>query len=195
MPALQVSHLVILALLALVAPVYTFSPCITLKASSSIPSSSIASLTGRVTCTTLLSSPQPSSPSDDRSLLILIDHGSKNTPSNARLHTLASILNSRCQSPPSPSSPSPLSSKYYACLACHMELASPSLLETINSLSHPPPKVFLSPVFISPLGKHVKTDIPKIAEDVQRETGVTVEIGKVVGDDLNLLADAIINVI
>ena len=193
MLALQMSHIVILALLTLVAPVYTFSPCNTLKASSSI-----ASLTGRVTCTTLLSSPQPSSPSDDRSLLILIDHGSKNTPSNARLHTLASILDSRCQSPPSPSSPSspsPLSSKYYACLACHMEIASPSLLETINSLSPPPPKVFLSPVFISPLGKHVKTDIPKIADDVQRETGVTVEIGKVVGDDLNLLADAIINVI
>ncbi|GMH54133.1 hypothetical protein TrLO_g12808 [Triparma laevis f. longispina] len=93
----------------------------------------------------------PSS-SDSRSLLILIDHGSKNTPSNDRLHKLASILNERCERADGLTE---LAEKYYGCKACHME----------------------------------------IAQDAQLQTGVPIEIGKVVGDDLDLLADAIIKVI
>lgn len=119
------------------------------------------------------------------SLLVLIDHGSKNEPSNARLHELAAVVDARCKSGRLPA--------YSGCIACHMEIASPSLLEVLEE--HKPERVFLSPVFISPLGKHVVTDIPAIANDAQEKTGIEVVVGRVVGDSLDYLADGIEKVV
>ena len=74
-----------------------------------------------------------------------------------------------------------------------MEIASPSLLDVLEK--YKPERAFLSPVFISPLGKHVVTDIPDIAKDAQEKTGVEVVVGKVVGDSLDYLADGIEKVV
>ena len=82
---------------------------------------------------------------------------------------------------------------YSGCIACHMEIASPSLMDVIEE--HKPERVFLSPVFISPLGKHVVTDIPAIAKDAEAKTGVKVMVGRVVGDSLDYLADGVENVV
>eukprot|EP00520_Triparma_pacifica_P019891 CAMPEP_0118656910 /NCGR_PEP_ID=MMETSP0785-20121206/13731_1 /TAXON_ID=91992 /ORGANISM="Bolidomonas pacifica, Strain CCMP 1866" /LENGTH=134 /DNA_ID=CAMNT_0006549781 /DNA_START=231 /DNA_END=631 /DNA_ORIENTATION=+ len=121
-----------------------------------------------------------------------MDHGSGRMESNERLKIVAEKVNERIKQ-------GQLSS-YLGCSHCHMELSPPTLSSVVKDVhdSKGVKEFLVHPLFISPLGKHVKVDIPEIVRTTNEEMkgeGVSVEMGKVFGDDLDKLVDGILSVV
>ncbi|GMI07147.1 hypothetical protein TrRE_jg9872 [Triparma retinervis] len=121
-----------------------------------------------------------------------MDHGSKRVESNQRLEELAIKVDDRIKKNQLPS--------YAGCSHCHMELSDPSLSSVVKEVvqSEGITDFLVHPLFISPLGKHVKVDIPEIVKAASEEMkgeGVSIQMGKVFGDDLDKLVDGIVSVV
>jgi len=81
-----------------------------------------------------------------------------------------------------------------------MELSPPTLSSVVSDViqSSDVRDFLVHPLFISPLGKHVKFDIPEIVMATNEEMkgeGVSVKMGRVFGDDLDKLVDGIVGVV
>ncbi len=113
-----------------------------------------------------------------------MDHGSKLQASNERLGALAQRMNM--------SPPMGISVVKHA----HMEIASPGLMEVTSTLAEDGVKrVIVHPLFISPAGKHVTQDIPKIVDEVKSSLGVDLVLTEAYGSDLDLLKGGVERVV
>jgi hypothetical protein len=117
--------------------------------------------------------------------IILIDHGSKRQASNDHIHKIAQLYEQSLQlTSPSSSSNNNIRQQYsggsVVVKAAHMEIASPSILDTIRNIittSDPNNKVtsiICIPYFLSP-GRHATEDVPELinqARDILRQEGL-----------------------
>ena len=108
--------------------------------------------------------------------LILLDHGSPHPKSSQRLQSVASLLNARA---------------FLPTRHAHMEITSPSLHETVSSITKDPTctRILIHPLFISPYGKHMTIDIPRMVEECQAAAkeegwGGEIVLTECMGDDL-----------
>lgn len=85
---------------------------------------------------------------------------------------------------------------FASCRHCHMEICEPSLLDVCKDLqSQGTNTVLVHPLFISPFGKHVTKDIPRIVDDVSRSLPqMDVRLTKVFGEDDQLLVEGALKV-
>lgn len=120
--------------------------------------------------------------------IILIDHGSKRQASNDHIHKIAQMYEQSLQQQlNSPSSSSSKSNNNIRQLysggggsvivkAAHMEIASPSILDTIRDIiiSDQVTSIICVPYFLSP-GRHATEDVPELineAREVLRQEGL-----------------------
>lgn len=83
--------------------------------------------------------------------ILLMDHGSRNQGSNDRLHELARIYQAS------------VDCDQFVVAAAHMELASPSIPEGLQTLlEQGVEEIVCHPYFLSAKGRHVSEDIPEI---------------------------------
>lgn len=89
--------------------------------------------------------------------ILLIDHGSRREESNNQLKTLAKTYKESSRCPP-----------HFAVQAAHMEIASPSILDSLRSLIFEEncDKVICHPYFLSQ-GRHVTQDIPQLVSEAE----------------------------
>lgn len=126
--------------------------------------------------------------------IILIDHGSRRSKSNEQLQHIAQIYQSRVPSD-------------YIVKAAHMEIASPSIKDTLLELVHDEniSKVVCHPYFLSP-GRHVTEDIPELIEEaideikaspdpIALDQDLEVILTEPIGSKLNIMVDLISNIV
>lgn len=89
--------------------------------------------------------------------ILLIDHGSRREESNNQLKTLAKTYKESSRCPP-----------HFAVQAAHMEIASPSILDSLRSLIFEEncDKVICHPYLLSQ-GRHVTQDIPQLVSEAE----------------------------
>lgn len=99
--------------------------------------------------------------------ILLMDHGSRNEASNQRLHDLARLYsNSLGDQGPSKA----------VIKAAHMEIASPSIPECLQSMVEAGvSEIICHPYFLSP-GRHVKEDIPAIVQEAVESQGIDIPV-------------------
>jgi hypothetical protein len=115
--------------------------------------------------------------------IILIDHGSKRQASNDHIHKIAQLYEQSLQLT-SPSSSNNISQQYsggsVVVKAAHMEIASPSILDTIRNIittsndNNKVTSIICVPYFVSP-GRHATEDVPELihqARDILRQEGL-----------------------
>lgn len=109
--------------------------------------------------------------------ILLMDHGSRNAASNQRLHDLAKLYQeSLLLASSSSTSSSSSSASRVIVRAAHMEIASPSIPDGLQSLmSAGVDEIVCHPYFLSP-GRHVKEDIPRIVQTAVEELGIDIPI-------------------
>lgn len=136
--------------------------------------------------------------------ILLMDHGSRNAASNARLQALADLYqltldaSSSSESSSSSSSSSedgqqPPPPPQYVVKAAHMEITTPTIPEGLQSLLDAGvDEIVCHPYFLSP-GRHVKEDIPKIVNDAIASMKITIPVITTapVGSNTQLMLGAI----
>ena len=134
--------------------------------------------------------------------ILLIDHGSRNPASNDRLHHLAQVYEQEYCSNDSDTS--------YVVRAAHMEIAEPSIPQALHALAtgssgdddehhHPGvDEIICHPFFLSPSGRHVSEDIPRIVQQAQHDrkdndrlSSIPIVVTPPVGAQTNLLLQAV----
>ena len=100
--------------------------------------------------------------------ILLIDHGSKRKASNEHIHNIASLYESRLVAKQNHGGASGTSTATKIVRAAHMEIAPPSILDSLRSVivNERVTKVICVPYFLSP-GKHATEDVPKLIEDAK----------------------------
>ncbi|GMI22430.1 hypothetical protein TeGR_g2921 [Tetraparma gracilis] len=123
----------------------------------------------------------------------MLDHGSPHPLSSPRLSSLASLLSGR---------PGFLPTRH-----AHMELRAPSLKEAVRSLvgatgdgATSVDRVLVHPLFISPHGKHMTVDVPRLVKEAGEEARGggwegTVELTGCLGEDLEVLANGVVEAV
>jgi sirohydrochlorin ferrochelatase len=122
--------------------------------------------------------------------ILLMDHGSKSAVANERLVTLANLYQQQ-QRPSTASSSS--SSTRRIVRAAHMELASPSIRDGIESLiNEGVDEIICHPYFLSP-GRHVREDIPNLVNEAIASLNVKIPvvITEPVGSNTDMMIQAI----
>ena len=132
--------------------------------------------------------------------IILIDHGSKRQASNDHIHKIAQMYEQSLQQLNSPSSSSSKSNnniirQLYSgggggsviVKAAHMEIASPSILDTIRDIiiGDRVTSIICVPYFLSP-GRHATEDVPELihqARDILRQEGLLTLASTATGND------------
>jgi len=121
--------------------------------------------------------------------VLLIDHGSRKSSSNDRLHAVAAAYEARCPD-------------HYVVRAAHMEIAEPSILDGLRDLLEADAgesgatagvsRIVCHPYFLSP-GRHVREDIPRLVAEAIDVLGVTVPVVTTdpVGSRMDVMVDAI----
>jgi hypothetical protein len=123
--------------------------------------------------------------------ILLVDHGSKKTASNTRLHTLAEMYQSSMDERYDDNE---LGQRRVIVLAAHMEIASPSIPDGLRVLRdagvH---EIICHPFFLSPDGRHVKEDIPEIINAAIESLDIQIPVitTEPVGSNISLMLDAI----
>ena len=129
--------------------------------------------------------------------ILLIDHGSRNPASNDRLHHLAHVYEQEYCSNDSDTS--------YVVRAAHMEIAEPSIPQALQALAtgsgddEEPgvDEIICHPFFLSPSGRHVSEDIPRIVQQAQHDrkddrlSSIPIVVTPPVGAQTNLLLQAV----
>jgi CbiX len=111
--------------------------------------------------------------------ILLIDHGSKNEAANQRLHDLAQLYQEFFAQQPQQSS----STKTKVIVkAAHMEIASPSIPEVLESFlngggpgQQQVDEIICHPYFLSP-GRHATQDIPQIIQSAKDQLGISIPV-------------------
>lgn len=99
--------------------------------------------------------------------VLFMDHGSRNDASNQRLHNLAKLYQQ---------SVAPLGKSTMVVRAAHMEIASPSIQDGIESLVEAGvDEIVCHPYFLSP-GRHVKEDIPRLVAEAVEALNVEIPV-------------------
>lgn len=100
--------------------------------------------------------------------IVLIDHGSRETAANAQLEALAEQVGARLPG--------------CRVRAAHMEIAGPTLAETVDALvAEGANEIAIHPFFLAK-GRHVREDIPQLAALARvRHPGVTIRITEPLG--------------
>ena len=97
--------------------------------------------------------------------VLLMDHGSRNQGSNDRLHELARIYQES------------VDGDQFVVAAAHMELASPSIPEGLQTLmERGVDEIICHPYFLSAQGRHVSEDIPEIINGAIEALGIEIPI-------------------
>ena len=113
--------------------------------------------------------------------ILLIDHGSRNTAANQRLDELAALYQQSMASTA-------------VVVAAHMELANPSIQEGMEELvKSGVDEIVCHPYFLSPDGRHVREDIPRLVDEAIQalQVQVPVRTTEAVGSDMNVMLEAI----
>ena len=147
--------------------------------------------------------PSPSQPGSKSSStktvgVLLMDHGSKNAASNERLQHLAELYQFTMRDNGSGGSgdSSTSTSKNgpnVVVVAAHMELASPSIPEGLQTLvNQGVDEIICHPFFLSP-GRHVQQDIPRIVQNAIEELQIQIplRITDPIGSNTQLMIGAI----
>jgi CbiX len=135
--------------------------------------------------------------------ILLIDHGSKNEAANHRLHDLARLYQEfLAQQEPEQSSSTVKTT--FIVKAAHMEIASPSIPEVLESFvnmgsesgQQQVDEIICHPYFLSP-GRHATQDIPQIIQSAkdQLEISIPVITTSPVGAMTDLMITAIHSVV
>ena len=96
--------------------------------------------------------------------ILLVDHGSRNKASNDRLQELARSYQRTVDS-------------HVVVRACHMEIAHPSIPEGLEALlKEGVDEIVCHPYFLSPDGRHVSEDIPKIVKRAIESLNIEIPI-------------------
>lgn len=135
--------------------------------------------------------------------ILLMDHGSRNAASNARLGALADLYQLTLTMPEPGGSEdnrdgpddelSNSSSCEFVVEAAHMEIASPSIPDGLRALLQAGvDEIVCHPYFLSP-GRHVREDIPTIVNDAIETLGITIPVTTTapVGSNTQLMLGAI----
>jgi hypothetical protein len=112
--------------------------------------------------------------------ILLIDHGSRNQAANQRLVEMAALYQQSVSS--------------VLVEAAHMELACPSIQEGIERLvSKGVVEIVCHPYFLSPDGRHVAEDIPRLVHDAVQalQVEIPVRTTEAVGSDMLAMLGAI----
>lgn len=117
--------------------------------------------------------------------ILIIDHGSRRASSNEQLNIIAEMYQTRAPD-------------NYVVKAAHMEIAEPSIYDSIRSLCQEGIKTIIChPYFLSP-GRHVQEDIPQLIEEASsrlKQEGLVEELNimttEAVGSDLGMMVDLI----
>ncbi|KAL7575850.1 hypothetical protein ACA910_003168 [Epithemia clementina (nom. ined.)] len=107
--------------------------------------------------------------------ILLIDHGSRNKESNERLHQLAQIYQEQ------------YGSSDTVVRAAHMEFAQPTIPDALQALIEETgngntnsndslDEIICHPFFLSPMGRHVSEDIPRIIEAAKKDLSIDIPI-------------------
>ena len=122
--------------------------------------------------------------------ILLMDHGSRNAGSNERLHEMARIYERSIRA----SSPSAQQRQRVIVRAAHMEIATPTIQDGIESLLEAGvDEIVCHPFFLSPKGRHVSEDIPRIVGQVVEELDIDIPI--LTTDPIGMNMDVMINAI
>jgi len=118
--------------------------------------------------------------------ILLMDHGSRNEESNLRLHELARQYQTT------------IGSSKVLVRAAHMEIATPSIADGLQSLvTAGVDEIICHPFFLSASGRHVSEDIPRIVssaiESLQIE--IPVETTAPVGANTEIMIHAIHSIV
>ena len=119
--------------------------------------------------------------------ILLMDHGSRNSASNARLHHLAELYQLTM------SSSSMSTTSQIIVKAAHMEIASPSIPDGLQALiDHGVDEIVCHPYFLSP-GRHVMEDIPEIVSQAISDLSIDIPVVTTdpVGSNTQLMIGAI----
>jgi hypothetical protein len=104
--------------------------------------------------------------------ILLMDHGSRNSASNRRLHELAKLYEDSLQK----DNDNKASSMKTIVRAAHMEIATPTVQDGIATLLElGVEEIICHPFFLSP-GRHVQEDIPRIVKDAIDTLKVTIPV-------------------
>lgn len=122
--------------------------------------------------------------------ILLIDHGSRNSESNERLHELAKAYQKE------------YGSSQTLVRAAHMEIAQPSIPNALQAMilearkSGDPTctldEIICHPFFLSPMGRHVSEDIPRIIDEAKQNLSIDIPITitKPVGSETAIIMTA-----
>ena len=104
--------------------------------------------------------------SNGRIGILFIDHGSRNQKSNQRLHSIAQMYQDQ------------FGSSNTIVRAAHMEIAEPSIPEVLQVLLEEDgvDEIVCHPFFLSPDGRHVSEDIPRIVEGAKKDLNIEIPI-------------------
>jgi CbiX len=123
--------------------------------------------------------------------ILIIDHGSKKSASNARLQALAELYQSSMDEQyENDGQGDPL----VIVKAAHMEIASPSIPDGLRSLHDAGvDEIICHPFFLSPDGRHVKEDIPEIISSAIETLNIRIPVitTEPVGSNIPLMLNAI----
>lgn len=102
------------------------------------------------------------------SAIVVVDHGSRRAAANDMLHQVARMVRHRSNGVP--------------VYSAHMELATPSIADAFAAaVSKGASHILVVPFFLSP-GRHVTTDIPKLAKEAASlYSGVTYDVRPPIG--------------
>ena len=111
-----------------------------------------------------VSTDSPSASSQEKIGILLIDHGSKRSASNEHIMNVARMYEKRIAVKEQATSPSSTT----IVRAAHMEIAPPSILDSIRNLivDDKVSKVICVPYFLSP-GKHAMEDVPQLIDEAK----------------------------
>jgi hypothetical protein len=112
--------------------------------------------------------------------ILLMDHGSRNEASNARLQAMARLyqlnLDTTMENGSTSSSSSSSTSVTMIVRAAHMEIAKPSIPDGLQTLIDAGvDEIVCHPYFLSP-GRHVMEDIPEIIDGAIRDMNIRVPV-------------------
>lgn len=129
--------------------------------------------------------------------ILLMDHGSRNPASNARLHHLAQLYQLSISDPSGLASASSSSSfrveSEIIVKAAHMEIATPSIPDGLKALMEDGvDEIVCHPYFLSP-GRHVMEDIPQIVKQAIEDLSIEIPVitTEPVGSNTQLMIGAI----
>ncbi len=124
--------------------------------------------------------------------ILLMDHGSRNPASNARLHHLAELYQLTITNPTGASSNFEMESEIIV-TAAHMEIATPSIPDGLKVLiDRGVDEIVCHPFFLSP-GRHVTEDIPHIVNQAIQDLSIKIPVITTdpVGSNTQLMIGAI----